>query len=122
MSEVRTGWATAITDPRLVMPVFISCLEANRNAWIEIRKNGDQEFPIRRTNPLLDDPFNWTMNYGTLKTEKALKSYKYFNKTEKDLMHNWTACFGTKEAIEAYKKIEQFLQNFSMGAFVVLFG
>lgn len=104
MSEVLTSWTEAMTDPYKAIIALISCLQHNKNAWIEIRKNGDQAFPIMKKNPELDNSFNWTMSYGTTRNEDEINKRGYFNDTEKDLTFNWTACFGTEKAIEEYQK------------------
>lgn len=104
MNEVNTSWTHATTNVSKAMIGLVSCLEAGKNAWIEVRKNGDQKYPIMRVNPLLDDPFNWTMNYGTIRNEKELEKHQFINETEKDLTYNWTSVFSTKDAIEEYKK------------------
>ena len=103
MSEVKTSWTKATTDPSTAMISLVSCIEAGKNAWIEIRKNGDQAFPIMIPNPLLNNPFNWTQSYGTTRNDAERASHDYLNETEKDLTHNWVACYGTKEAIELYQ-------------------
>ncbi len=103
-SEICTGWTNATVDPNKAMIGFVSCLEAGKNAWIEVRKNGDQTYPVMKKNPELDNPFNWTMMYALPRNEKEMGDHNYFNETEKDLTYNWTAAFGTREAIEAYQK------------------
>lgn len=102
-NNVKTNWATATKNPYEALSGLLSCINARKNAWIELRKNGDQEIPIKKRNPLLEDPFNWTMSYGICRNEDEFKNRNYFNKTEKDLTRNWTYCFGQPDAIEAYK-------------------
>lgn len=104
MDEVKTDWSTATASITEAMIKLASCLEAGKNAWLEVRKNGNQMFPIKKKNPLLDDPFNWTMDYGTVWNDNAINERHYFNGTEEDLTRNWTACYGTDEAIRAYQK------------------
>lgn len=82
----------------------MSCIENGCNAWLEIRKNGDQAHPIRKKNPELENPFNWTMRCSLPRTEEELKKCKFFNEMEKDLTHNWTFFFGTKETVALYQK------------------
>lgn len=104
MGEISTRWTQATKDPNEAMISLVSCLEAGLNAWIELRKNGNQELPIKIKNPLLDNPFNWAFNYGTLRNDKELEKENWFNDTEKDLTLNWVACFGERKAIDAYQK------------------
>lgn len=104
MSKTHTGWMHATTDPNEAMIGLVSCLDSGYNAWIEVRKNGDQEFPIMKKNPMLDDPFNWRLGYSSRTKEKELEEYQYFNETEKDLTYNWIGAFATVEAAAAYKK------------------
>lgn len=102
--KVSTNWTSATTEPEKALLGLVSCLEAGKNAWIEIRKNGDQAFPIMKSNPKLDNPFNWEMMYGTPRNIIELEKHKYFNETEKDLTYNWTCCYGEAAAIEEYQK------------------
>ena len=104
MSKVYTTWAEATNNASKAMMGLISCIESGKNAWIEVRRNGDQAYPIKIKNPALDDPYNWEMNYGVPKNENDFLNDHYFNETEKDLTYNWIACFGEKEAIEEYQK------------------
>lgn len=103
MSKVHTTWTEATTNVNKAMIMLLSCLDSGKNAWIELRKNGDQAYPIRMKNPALDNPFNWEMSYSTPRNEKEMMNYKYFNDTEKDLTYNWIACFGKEEAIKKYQ-------------------
>lgn len=106
MSKVCTNWTKATIDPHEAMMGLLSCLNSGKNAWIETRKNTENEmaFPIKKKNPELDNPFNWTMSFGTPRNTESLKNYQFFNETEKDMTYNWTACFGEEEAIEEYQK------------------
>lgn len=106
MSKVCTNWAQATVDPQMAAISLLSCLNAGKNAWIEVRKNTEKDcaIPIMRSNPELDNPFNWTMNYGVPRNEKALESRQYLNETERDMTYNWTCCYGTEKAIEEYQK------------------
>mgnify|MGYP001635344188 CR=1 FL=1 len=103
MSKVYTTWTEATNNASKAMMGLISCIESGRNAWIEVRKNGEQSYPIKIKNPALENPFNWEMNYGIPRNEKDLHNYNYFNETERDLTYNWIACFGEKKAIEEYQ-------------------
>ena len=104
MNKTHTGWRKATTDPNEAMIGLVSCLECGYNAWIELRANGDQELPVMKKNPVLDDPFNWVLYYETTTGQKELETHPYFNDTEKDLTHNWIAAFSTVEAAAAYRK------------------
>lgn len=104
MSEVNTRWTHATTDPGEALAALVSCLEAGLNGWIEIRDNGDQEYPIMKVNPELNNPFNWKMAYGTVRNEKEMREHRYLNDTEKELTYDWTAGYGEQEAIEKYRK------------------
>ena len=107
----RTNWSKTTLDPQEAMLNLTACIGAGHHAWIEIQKNGEQEFPIQKKNPLLDNPFYWTMMVGQIRNEKDLKEMKFFNETEKDLTYNWTHCFGTKEAIQAYQERGEILEG-----------
>lgn len=104
MNKTHTGWRKATTDPNEAMIGLVSCLDCGYNAWIELRANGDQELPVMKKNPALDDPFNWVLYYETTAGQKELETHPYFNDTEKDLTHNWIAAFSTVEAAAAYRK------------------
>lgn len=100
--SVRTDWSKATTDIMIAMNSLMSAIEAGFQAWIEIRKNGDQKFPINIKNPELDNPFNWTMLFDTYKKPDCNENY--FNETEKELTLNWTYVYGTEDAVEEYRK------------------
>ena len=100
--EIRTSWTQATTDAHRALMGLLSCLDAGYNAWLEIRKNGDQDFPIMIPNPELEKPENWTMSYGIPRPKDNFADEKFLNETEKDLTLNWTAVFGEKEAAENY--------------------
>lgn len=108
MSESKTSWINATTNPSEAIIGLVSCLNCGNNAWIEVRKNGDQDYPMMMKNPLLDVPFNWEMSYGEPKSERRIKECdlfaSFFNETQKDLTLNWTECVSTKEAAEEYQK------------------
>lgn len=101
-ATINTNWTKATTDPQEALSSLMSCLLCGHNAWLEIRKNGDQSLPISIINPELDDPFNWEFNFGSFATTASIT--KFLNETEKDLMLNWEHAYATKEAAEAYRK------------------
>lgn len=101
---IKTSWMAATTDINEAIVGLLSCIQNGYNAWIEVRKNGNQDYPVMIPNPELDDPFNWTSAYGMPRNEKELASQHYLNETSKDLAYNWTAVLGTPEAVEEYKK------------------
>lgn len=105
MSDKNTAWQEATTNPYKALAGLLSCLDAGHNAWIEIQNNGNQRFPIRKKNPKLDNPFNWTMNYGCDKSALPLPSTTYdFNETQKELTFLYDEVFGTPEAVQLYQK------------------
>ena len=67
---------------------LISCSQYGHYCWIDRVKNNDAENPIMIPNPLLDDPNNWMMLYGTNDKIEDLKKAKYHNETERDLTLN----------------------------------
>jgi len=101
--EKRTCWTQATTCIATAIAGLLSCLESGKNAWIEVQKNGDQDFPIMVPNPALNDPFNWTMLYGIPRNEKEMESHRYLNATQKDLTYNWHAAFSEPKAAEIYR-------------------
>lgn len=104
--NVKTNWTKATTNPYEALAGLISCINAGKHCWIEYRDNNDKEieFPIKKKNPALDNPFNWEMAYGIPRSEMDLLETKYFNETERDLTYNWTACYGEAGAIKAYQE------------------
>lgn len=99
---ISTNWCKATRNYVMALQGLISAIEAGKNAWIEIRKNGEQKYPIMVPNPALNHPREWTMSYGTLRDESKLLDHKFLNETEKDLTYNYTTAFGSQEAIDAY--------------------
>ena len=114
----QTSWTKATTDVNEAMIALISCVESGRNAWIEVQKNGEQAFPIQVPNPLLDDPFNWTLMYGVPRNEKEINEHHYLNQTEEDLTRNWMCTFGTEEAVKAYQKDRTISKDLFVGCSV----
>ncbi len=102
--ETRTNWTEATQDIHVAMFGVLSALKAGHNAWLEYRKNGDQQFPIKIVNPELNDKFNWTMLYGVPWDEKLAESHRYINAIEKDLTLHHVAKFGEPDAIATYQK------------------
>ena len=87
MKETYTNWTAATNNPNKAIIGLVSCLESGKNAWIEIRKNGEQDYPLKIKNPALENPFNWEIMYGVPRNEKEMMNHKYFNDTEKDLTY-----------------------------------
>lgn len=112
---VKTSWCSAKKDIHAAMDALLACIDAGNNAWLEIRENGDQEYPIMMANPALDDPFNWQFSYGIFCTHEELIQHKFFNDTEKDLTFHWIAKFGSQEAINAYKKSREIQKDLITG-------
>ena len=102
MKGALTSWTEATTDYVVALQSLISAVEAGKNAWIEIRKNGEQDFPIMIPNPALNHPKAWTMCYATKRNEEDLLNHRYLNETEKELTYNYTTAFGEQEAIDRY--------------------
>lgn len=101
-NKIYTNWTTATTNYAHALSGLISAIEAGKNAWIEIRRNGDQDYPLMIPNPNLDHPKAWTMSYGTIRNEMDIINHKFLNETEKDLTNNYTTAFGSQEAVDRY--------------------
>lgn len=104
MSDKNTSWQQATTNPYKAIAGLLSCLNAGYNAWIEIQNNDDQEFPIQKKNPALDNHSNWTMAYGCPHTDQMSDHLYDFNETQKDLTFHYDEILGTPEAILLYQK------------------
>lgn len=100
---MNTNWTQAVTSIEEAFFGLLQCKKYHKNVWIEVQKNGDQEYPILISNPILDDPFNWTMAYGVPRNEEEMERHHYLNDTEKDLTFNWYCAFGKKAAVTLYK-------------------
>lgn len=100
----KLNWSKATVNVSEALVSLISCIEAGRNAWIEVMKNGEQDFPIKKKNPALDNPHNWEMNYGSPRKHQEIANHQFFNDTEKDIVENWTDAYGTEEAVKAYEE------------------
>ncbi|MDF2880206.1 MAG: hypothetical protein K0R54_763 [Clostridiaceae bacterium] len=101
-NNINTAWTKATEDYTEAMVGLLSAIDAGKNAWIEIRKNGDQDIPIMISNPELDHPKNWTMFYGCRRNLKELENRSYINDMEKELTYNYTTCFGPEKAVDNY--------------------
>lgn len=102
MEQISTSWTKATQNVSEALMGLVSAINAGKNAWIEMRKNGDQAFPIQRVNPLLDDVRNWTMAYGVPRNEKDIETHRFVNAVERDLTLNYTALFGDEASAEHY--------------------
>ena len=89
----NTNWMNATTKIEEALIGVLSANKSGLNAWIEIQKNGEQEFPIKTKNPKLNKHENWTMMYGTPDNIQDLIMAEYFNETEKDLTLNYELDF-----------------------------
>lgn len=96
-TTVCTNWTKATTNLLDAISSLQYAIQCGYNAWIEIRKNGDQAYPIEKNTGAENNPFNWTGLYGL---PKALENHKYLNDTERDLTENWMQAFGDAKAIE----------------------
>lgn len=115
MNKVCTNWCHAVKDPQVAMMNLIHCLNAGHNAWLELRENGDQYYPIMIVNPVLDDPFNWTFSYGSVRNDAEITAHDFLNVTERDLTMHWVNAMGTEKAVEAYKKDGTVMEGLIMG-------
>jgi hypothetical protein len=102
--DIYTNWSQATKNINIAILAVLSASKANRKAWIELRENGDQSFPIMIPNPVLNDHFKWTMSYGIPNDELSLNNYNFINATEEDLAKNYVACFASHDVIDEYKK------------------
>lgn len=118
MNEIKTGWTHATKDPHIAMICLLGCLNSGKNAWIELRDNGDQEFPIMIPNPVLDDPFKWQFSYGTPTNKEDIEKHQFLNETERDLTLNWVSVMGTPEAVAAYQKDRTIIEGLILGGSV----
>lgn len=107
MKTTSTNWSSGTTCKLEAIELLKNALLSGRSAWIEIRKNIYENglgeglaFPLTTKNSGLNNPFNWTMLYGTIYPKDY--SGSYYNDTEKDLHNNWTVLYATSEAREAY--------------------
>ena len=82
---------------------------------MELRENGDQDFPIKIVNPALNDPFAWESSYGTYMNPESLLRHNFLNDTERDLTYNWIAGFGNPVAIELYRKNRELTEGLNAG-------
>ena len=110
--EIKTNWATATTNPGIALAKLIECIESGHNAWLELRENGNQDFPVMMDNPELDDPFNWKMLFSV---PNCSKIDSFFNETEEDLFYNWVEVRSTKEAAELYKETGEISEGLIFG-------
>lgn len=53
---IRTNWTTATTNYQEALLALQACKGSCRTCWLELRENGDQDFPIKIVNPVLNDP------------------------------------------------------------------
>lgn len=117
MGKVYTNWMVATTNPSEALMGLVSCLNVGKNAWIECRPNtkDDMEYPIMKKNPELDNPFNWTVAYGAPRMAIVGRGVQYFNETEECLTYDYTACFGTEEAVKFYQETGRITEGLVMG-------
>lgn len=88
---IRTNWTTATTNYQEALLALQACKGSCRTCWLELRENGDQDFPIKIVNPVLNDPFAWEFSYGTYMNPELLLRHNFLNDTERDLTYNWIA-------------------------------
>ena len=104
MSEVKTNWAKATTDVNIAMASLMTCINFGYNAWLEIRENGDQEYPILKDNPLLENPFNWKSYVGVPRNLKEDSNDRAVTNFEKMMEDNYVEVFGEESAIKLYQE------------------
>lgn len=76
----------------------------NLNVSIVVVKNLNHDSPIQIPNPALDNPFNWTSSCSSPGSFTKDEIDKAHNKTHRELMLEWTDCFGTREAVRLYQE------------------
>lgn len=112
---IRTNWTTATTNYQEALLALQACKGSCRTCWLELRENGDQDFPIKIVNPALNDPFAWEFSYGTYMNPESLLRHNFLNDTERDLTYNWIAGFGNPVAIELYRKNRELTEGLNAG-------
>ena len=112
---VRTNWTMAMTNYQDALYALQTCRGSFRSCWLELRENGDQEYPINIVNPALDDPFAWEFSYGTLISPELLHTRKFLNETERNLTYHWMAGYGVPTAIEKYRKNHELTKGLNIG-------
>lgn len=111
------NWTKATTNVWEAIASLFACINSGHSAWLEIRENTDTDipYPITCKNPLLDDPFNWTSLYGTLRNNSEVLKKHFFNETEKNLTIHWISAFGTEAAIAKYKESGEITKDLMRG-------
>lgn len=115
-NKVYTDWTTAKVNYQEALLALQACRGSHATCWLELRDNGDQTYPIKMPNPLLDDPFSWRYSYGTVTSPDNLKAHKFLNETERDLTYNWIVGYGNPEAIAKYKENRELVEGLCFGA------
>jgi len=95
-------WSQATTNIFKAIRDLIQAMKHCPDSYLAYIPNAEAGFPNKITNPLLDDPFNWTMNYGV--QNPPGEDEIYINDTQKDLTLNWVASFGIKRSITRYRR------------------
>lgn len=114
-NKVYTDWTPAKVNYQDALISLQACRGSHAVCWLELRDNGDQTYPIKMPNPLLEDPFAWRHSYGTITSPSNLKAHKFLNETERDLTYNWIAGYGNPEAIAKYKENRELAEGLCMG-------
>ena len=104
-TELRQ-WNTPTTDILEALLSYAGLSAHNMMGRIERRLNTEHENPLKKINPLLNDPFNWksSCSFPMSAEERKQRIEGAKNETEKDLYMNWSDCFGTREAVELYQR------------------
>lgn len=102
-AKAHATWTQATENIQVALTSLIECVNAGYNGWLEVRNNQDPSvaFPITIENPALQNPFNWTGSFGTL---RASIKKDFLSDTHQEMFDNWIECFGTAEAIKAYQE------------------
>lgn len=108
--KTLTNWTEATRNPFKAISSLISCLQAGRNAWLELQENGNQEYPLREklikesTDPCAWDcacqPFaqDWEERKEVILTSDS------YSPMQKKFMTEYTSVFGSQEQYDNYLK------------------
>ncbi len=107
MAKVNTSWSQASENIYQALAALFHAVDSGKNAWLELRKNGDQDYPVMIPNPDLDLIENWQELYVTTRTEEAEKDLlsKVLNDTERDLIQNYTTLQVTEDEAKQYREL-----------------
>ena len=99
--EMNTNWSTPKTNFLAGMNELRKCLASGKNAVLVRELNENCAYPIRVKN--FDLNFrNYEFNSGHISSVAEIQAMKHLSDIEKDLSINYSAVFGTSEAMETY--------------------